>query len=99
MKFFKCAVLVIFVLTSANLGLTTYMYNKSKEHAEHQIVIPPNPTLRTALENGIVRDTQIMQAILMTHHTLGIHPPGKQMMCPLCEKKKDDVNNIITVQK
>jgi hypothetical protein len=79
------------------------MYGKSQEHAEHaqehaehEIVIPPNLMLEKALENGIVRDTQIMQGILMTHHKLGIHPPGKQAMCPMCEPQEgDDLNTIM----
>ena len=98
MKFLKYAVFVLFAITTTNLGLTGYMYHKSKEHAEHEIVIPPNPMLEQTLGNGIVRDTQIMQGILMTHHKLGIHPPGKQSMCPLCEQEGAD-SSILTVQR
>ena len=42
-----------------------------------------------------LRDTQIMQAILMTHHQLGIHKPGSQPMCPMCE---DSETKTITVE-
>ena len=96
MKLLKCAVFFIFALTLSNLSLTAYMYSKSKEHAEHEIIIPPNPMIEQTLANGMVRDTQIMQGILMTHHKLGIHPPGKQSMCPMCELQEgDDLNTIM----
>ena len=96
MKLLKCAVFVIFALTLSNLSLTVYMHNKAKEHAKHEIVIPPNPVLEQTLLNGMVRDTQIMQGVLMTHHKLGIHQPGTQDMCPACEQE-DNNSNVITV--
>ena len=97
MKFSKYAVLTLFTITLANLSLTSYTYQKSKEHTEHEIVIPPNPMIEQALTNGIVRDTQIMQGVLMTHHKLGIHPPGEQSMCPICEQQKGNNLDTITV--
>ena len=42
-----------------------------------------------------IRDTQILQAILMTHHQLGIHKPGSQPMCPMCA---DSEVKTITVE-
>jgi len=96
MKLLKCAIFVIFVMTLGNLSLTVYMHSKAKEHAEHEIIIPPNPMIEQTLMNGMVRDTQIMQGILMTHHKLGIHQPGTQDMCPTCEQIKNNPN-VITV--
>ena len=41
-----------------------------------------------------LRDSQMMQAILMTHHQLGIHQPGSQQMCPMC-----GTSDLKTVEK
>ena len=98
MKFCRSVSYIHFFLTLTSLVLMGYMYNESQKHAEHEmIVMPPNPLLEQRLTNGVVRDTQIMQGILMTHHKLGIHPPGKQDMCPLCEVQEGNKLNTIIV--
>ena len=35
-----------------------------------------------------LRESQIIQAILMTHHHIGVHEPGSQPMCPLCQESE-----------
>ena len=83
MKFFKCAAYVLFFLGISNLAFNCYMFRELKEP---NIIVAPNPEIKAINEMGTIRDTQIMQGILMIHHQVGIHPPGKQKMCPLCEQ-------------
>lgn len=49
-----------------------------------EVKIPIGEDLRELPLHARLRDTQILQAILMTHHQLGIHKPGSQPMCPMC---------------
>ena len=83
MKFFKCAAYVLFFLGISNLAFNCYMFRELKEP---NIIVAPHPELKAINEIETIRDTQIMQGILMLHHQAGIHPPGKQKMCPLCDK-------------
>ena len=90
MKFLKYAVCVLFTLALANLGLTGYMYNESQKPKPIQLDIkvpsvPPSPILMQMLDEGKIRDSHIMQGILVSHHNDGIHPPGQHPMCPLCD--------------
>ncbi len=50
-----------------------------------EVKIPIEEDLRELPLHARLRDSQIMQAILMTHHQLGIHKPGSQPMCPMCQ--------------
>ncbi len=50
-----------------------------------EVKIPIEKNLRELPSHARLRDTQIMQAILMTHHQLGIHKPDSQSMCPMCQ--------------
>ena len=49
-----------------------------------EVKIPVSKGLEELPLHAKLRDTQILQAILMTHHQLGIHRPGSQSMCPMC---------------
>ena len=49
-----------------------------------EVKIPVSKNLEELPLHAKLRDTQILQAILMTHHQLGIHRPGSQSMCPMC---------------
>ena len=59
------------------------------------VKLPLPEELRDMPIHARLRDTQIMQAILMTHHQLGIHKPGSQPMCPMCA---DSEVKTITVE-
>lgn len=96
MKFFTCAAYTLLVLCIGNLGFNCYMFAELKKP---NVIVAPNLELKSELkaiqEMGTMRDTQIMQGILMTHHRIGIHAPGKQRMCPLCEQAEDKPERII----
>jgi hypothetical protein len=85
MRFFKNAVYVLFSLSLLNLAGSFYMYRHimSKQQVV-EVKIPIGENLRELPLHAKLRDTQILQAILMTHHQLGIHEPGSQPMCPMC---------------
>ena len=51
-----------------------------------EVKIPIGEDLRELPLHARLRDTQILQAILMTHHQLGVHDVGSQPMCPLCQQ-------------
>ena len=59
------------------------------------VKIPIEKDLRELPLHARLRDSQIMQAILMTHHQLGIHKPGSQPMCPMCQ---DSEIKTITIE-
>jgi len=102
MKFLKYAVCVLFILALANLGLTGYVYNKSQKpiHLDIKVPsVPPSPVLMQMLDEGKIRDSHIMQAILVSHHNDGIHPPGQHPMCPLCNMIKEALPQIKTAQR
>ena len=60
-----------------------------------EVKIPISEDLKDLPLHTRLRDSQIMQAILMTHHQLGIHKPGSQPMCPMCQ---DSEIKTITVE-
>ena len=67
---------------------SAYIYKKLVEVEKRnpiQVSIPISAELQQLPIHAKLRDTQIMQAILMTHHQLGIHKPGSQPMCPMCQ--------------
>tara|TARA_Y100001938_G_scaffold121014_1_gene168262 strand:+ start:671 stop:919 length:249 start_codon:yes stop_codon:yes gene_type:complete len=75
-----------------------YIYKKLVEIEKREPIrvnIPISRDLQELPTYSKLRDTQIMQAILMTHHQLGIHEPGSQSMCPMC---KDSETKTITVE-
>ena len=96
MKFFKNAVYVLFSLSLLNLAGSFYMYRHimSKSNVV-EVKIPVLKDLEELPFHSRVRDTQILKAILMTHHQLGIHKPGSQPMCPMCQ---DSEIKTITVE-
>ena len=60
-----------------------------------EVKIPMSEDLKDLPLHTRLRDSQIMQATLMTHHQLGIHKPGSQPMCPMCQ---DSEIKTITVE-
>jgi hypothetical protein len=102
MKFLKYAVCVLFTLALANLGLTGYVYNESQKPVHLDIKVPAvplSPVLMQMLDKSKIRDSHIMQAILVSHHNDGIHPPGQHPMCPLCNMIKEALPQIKTAQR
>jgi hypothetical protein len=99
MKFYRNAVYVLATLCFFNMLQNIYVYKKLVQILEERYTIDVKLPLPEELRNmpihARLRDTQIMQAILMTHHRLGIHKPGSQPMCPMCE---DSETKTITVE-
>ena len=96
MKFFKNAVYVLFSLSLLNLAGSFYMYRHIMSKSNIiEVKIPMSEDLKDLPLHTRLRDSQIMQAILMTHHQLGIHKPGSQPMCPMCQ---DSEIKTITVE-
>ena len=98
MKFYKNAVYVLATLCFFNMLQSGYIYKKLVEIEKREPIkvnIPISTDLQELPTYSKLRDTQIMQAILMTHHQLGIHEPGSQPMCPMC---KDSEIKTITVE-
>ena len=91
MRFYKNAVYVLATLCFFNMLQSAYVYKKLVQIEEKQTKIDINLRLPEDLKympiHARLRDTQIMQAILMTHHRLGIHKPGYQSMCPMCKEE------------
>ena len=97
---------MLFSLSLLNLAGSFYMYrhimNKSNVV---EVKIPVSKNLEELPLHAKLRDTQILQAILMTHHQLGIHSPGSQSMCPMCHDadlqtvEKVIYNNGKTIQE
>ena len=96
MKFYKNAVYVLFSLSLLNLAGSFYMFKHiMNKEPSIEVKIPLEKDLRELPLHAKLRDSQIMQAILMTHHQLGIHKPGSQPMCPMCQ---DPEIKTITVE-
>ena len=76
---------MLFVLGICNLAVSCYMFTELKNP---NIMVAPDPEIKVIKEHTRIRDTQLFQAILAIHHQVGIHTPGKQPMCPICEKMK-----------
>jgi len=89
MRFFKCAAYVLFAVSLCNLGFSAYMFRELKEP---NVIIAPDPNngIKTLQDHSMMRDTQILQGILMIHHDRDMHKPGEQMLCPLCDKIRQD---------
>jgi len=95
MRFFKNAVYVLFSLSLLNLAGSFYMYRHIMNKSNIiEVKIPISEDLKELPLHARLRDSQILQAILMTHHQLGVHQPGSQQMCPMC-----DSPNLKTVEK
>jgi|TARA_R100001163_G_C5041990_1_gene179926 fructose-1,6-bisphosphatase/sedoheptulose 1,7-bisphosphatase-like protein len=90
MKFYRNAVYVLATLCFFNMLQSAYVYKKlvQIEQKEHKIDVrvPISEDLKELPLHSRLRDSQIMQAILMTHHQIGVHEPGSQPMCPSCQK-------------
>ena len=96
MRFFKNAVYVLFFVSLANLSTTVYLYNEIlKKERSFSVDITVPQELKELPLHSRLRDSQIMQAILMSHHQLGIHEPGTQPMCPMCQEKEKFLKEIL----
>tara|TARA_Y100001938_G_scaffold126667_1_gene178821 strand:+ start:274 stop:570 length:297 start_codon:yes stop_codon:yes gene_type:complete len=96
MRFFKSSVYVLFVVAITNLAFNLYMY---RELRKPNIIVTPDPgnDMKILQEQTMMRDTQLLQGILMIHHDRDMHPAGTQQLCPLCDKH-NQLKSII-VQK
>lgn len=96
MKFFRNAVYIIFAMAVTNLAFNLYMY---RELRKPNIIVAPDPgnDMKILQEQTMMRDTQLLQGILMIHHDREMHPVGTQQLCPLCDKH-NQLKSII-VQK
>tara|TARA_R110000824_G_scaffold128568_4_gene289537 strand:- start:46059 stop:46346 length:288 start_codon:yes stop_codon:yes gene_type:complete len=93
MKHLKIIGYMILILSLANFVFSGYMYNElNKKNVQVDIVLPEN--LRSLAEDSKRRESVIIQAIMVMHHTAGIHPPGQEPLCPFCQQ-----NNLKTVRR
>ena len=87
MKFFKCVVFIIFGISVANLVTSAYIYNDICEKQNKiETKIQALDSLKNLPAHSQARESQLMQGVLMIHHRLAIHPPGKHPMCPMCQQ-------------
>ena len=97
MKFYRNAVYVLATLCFFNMLQSAYVYKKLVQIQEEKYTIeekqnrieirmPIPEDLKELPLHARLRDSQIMQAILMTHHRIGVHEPGSQPMCPMCQE-------------
>ena len=93
MNFYRSAAYVLFALSLCNLGFSGYMF---KELKEPNVIVAPDPgnNLKTLQEHTMMRDTQLLQGILMIHHDREMHKPGEQTLCPLCDEFKQDARLV-----
>ena len=75
MRFFKCAAYVLFAVSLCNLGFSAYMF---RELREPNIIVASDPgnSIKVLQEQSMMRDTQLLQGILMIHHDRNMHKPG-----------------------
>jgi hypothetical protein len=94
MKFLKLAMCLLFILSVANLGFSCYMYKELKKTPVIDIDLPQINAFRG---ESAQRDAFLFQANLMTHHRLGIHVPGSQNMCPMCNTELDQGTEALKI--
>jgi hypothetical protein len=94
MNFFRCAAYVLFAISLCNLGFSAYMY---RELRKPTIIVNPDPgnDMKILQQQTMMRDTQLLQGILMIHHDREMHPAGKQQLCPLCEEHNKSKNMMV----
>ena len=98
MKFFKSAVYVLFSLSLLNLASSFYMYRHIMEKSYNiEVKIPIPQDLKELPEVEMIRDTQILQSILMIHHQIGIHKSGSQQLCPMCSRGLQSIEKVTEV--
>lgn len=90
MSFFKNSVYILATLCFFNMLQSAYVYKKLVQIEQKQYKLEIKAAIPEELKelplHARLRDSQIMQAILMTHHQLGVHDVGSQPMCPLCQQ-------------
>ena len=89
MNFYRSAAYVLFAISLCNLAFSAYMF---RELRKPNIIVAPDPgnSIKTLQEHSMMRDTQLLQGILMIHHDRNMHKPGDQMLCPLCDEFKQN---------
>lgn len=95
MNFFRCAAYVLFAISLCNLGFSAYMF---RELRKPTVIVAPDPgnDIKILQEQTMMRDTQLLQGILMIHHHRGMHKPGDQMLCPLCDGFENNKKIVIS---
>ena len=97
MKFFKNAIYVLFFLSLMNLGTTVYLYSKILEdNNPFSVDIVISEDLKDMPKHSMLRDSQILQSILMIHHQIGLHDSGEQDFCPMCIPKLQTIEKVTT---
>ena len=59
--------------------------------------LAPDPTIaqiQELKEHTMIRDTQLIQAVLMLHHEAGLHDIGEEFMCPMCDQIKKQMQMV-----
>jgi hypothetical protein len=100
MKFYRNAVYVLFFVSLVNLATTVYLYSEILERENNfsiDIVVPED--LKDMPKHSMLRDSQLLQSILMIHHQIGIHEPGQQEFCPMCTQNPNIQTIIQKVEK
>ena len=82
------------MISLCNLGFSAYMF---RELREPNVIVAPDPgnNIRLLQQQTMMRDTQLLQGILMIHHDREMHPAGKQDMCPLCDEHNRSQNRLV----
>ncbi len=97
MRFFKRATYILFLLSIANLTASGYIYydmHRIQNSTNSKIELPDS--LKNLPAHSQLRESQLMQAMLMVHHQLGIHQPGKQPLCPMCRQAQSPQRVALT---
>ena len=82
MKFFKCAVYVLFTLCIVNLASILYIHNDIIKRQQIEVELPTD--LKDLPQHAKMRESKLLQSILMIHHEMEIHKAGQQEFCPMC---------------
>lgn len=85
MKFLQ---VITIVLLLVNLIYTGYILRET---------FTPDPTIaqvQELKEHTMIRDTQLIQAVLMLHHEARLHDLGKEFMCPMCDQIKKQMQMV-----
>jgi hypothetical protein len=89
-KFFKCAVYVLFTLCLVNLASILYVHNDIIKRQQIEVELPTD--LKDLPQHARARESQLLQSILIIHHEMQIHKAGQQEFCPMCSTP-----NLLTV--
>ena len=95
MKFFKCAVYVLFAINLSGLAFNAYMFRELKKPDE------PNLMQQSIIQqlnqihlSGHQQRTVLLTRILGLEHIHGMHPENNVEMCPGCQNN-DNSGKIV----